>query len=1070
MSFSLHLIRPDDLLNLRIETENLVIDPAPEAGAVASLVVANTDMPALLRVIFPPQHIAEEAVFEAAPTPIDAESDPDRKPRGETQPGAPAIGNLPKQPGAFRARIAQPSRLVFEVPAGHRIPLTIAGLLDWDALITHLHPLAAIQAVPNLEERRNASPLSVPLATHTALELPFRLLISPGQGTVWLHRAQLQSVAGRTELWHTRLALRGDTAPRELDFLTTAPLRALWSTDPAGDQNQISETPGIGLTALSPDDRRQVVILSSAFHGYETRPDRATKRFVSIGAFGQAHLAPDSLRIFIGSAPYEPKPFYASQLMLSPLGGWLKSRGLWDPPRPAAPVRFLQFTELVLTPTFAAVLARAPVRTARTQPIDLLDALNVNAVRPSAQDATPLDLSEWTHVATQGRDHYVRIVYEGELWPFRHRAALVKVTERKFRVDGDSGIVVAYLVQRVFIVVREPVKKLGGRDNPLTQVRLTTLVTPDLTKPRIDTTEFKRTFWVELGAAGAEQAFAFHATGTDQAGREVDFIQPMVFASIVDVDGKINNIADFYNGATPSAMAPPPANRNAGFSGRKLAYTELPGNSENPLLATDSLLFVAKQNGAPPSLGEARVRIPALAELIGKNDPIAIVYESVYVTRGYADTANRTGVFARLVTPLRLDFNASQAGGIATPNQRITALSLAQGPVAGDIAKALNDTFEPGDYFPSTLPNLPQLFGTFGLGQLLEKGSLSGQAPRIATQRLPDRIVTTLDWQPQVSSHRTVGVADFVKNEPRKLVITGRIETPFAGSAPTSEFSGALDDFKVTLLDSVVIQFKHFRFTSRNGEKPNVDVALDTAQPLIFSGDLEFVDDLRHAIPPGLFGKGASLEVTGAAIRAGFAIALPPLEIGVFALKDVSLGAALTLPFLDGKPLFDFNVSERANPFQLRVAFFAGGGFFRLQMDTKGMRQLEAALEFGAAFGLNLGVASGEVHAMAGIYFAIQHIDNKDLCQLTGYLRLGGRLSVLAIIRVSIEFNLSFTYNSATQKAYGRATLTVMVEVLLFSASVDLTVERAFGGSGDPLFLQTFDTAERWQTYADAFA
>ena len=55
---------------------------------------------------------------------------------------------------------------------------------------------------------------------------------------------------------------------------------------------------------------------------------------------------------------------------------------------------------------------------------------------------------------------------------------------------------------------------------------------------------------------------------------------------------------------------------------------------------------------------------------------------------------------------------------------------------------------------------------------------------------------------------------------------------------------------------------------------------------------------------------------------AGFAFALPPIAVGVFALKDVSLGAAMTLPFLDGKPVFDFNVSERAKPFLLSVSIF----------------------------------------------------------------------------------------------------------------------------------------------------
>src|SRR5205823_1485935 len=72
-----------------------------------------------------------------------------------------------------------------------------------------------------------------------------------------------------------------------------------------------------------------------------------------------------------------------------------------------------------------------------------------------------LDLSEWVHIAAQGRDHYVRIVYEGHLYPFGHRAALIKITERKFRdaplPDGGSTPV-AQMIQREYIVVREPEK------------------------------------------------------------------------------------------------------------------------------------------------------------------------------------------------------------------------------------------------------------------------------------------------------------------------------------------------------------------------------------------------------------------------------------------------------------------------------------------------------------------------------------------------------------------------------------------------------------------------------------
>ena len=68
--------------------------------------------------------------------------------------------------------------------------------------------------------------------------------------------------------------------------------------------------------------------------------------------------------------------------------------------------------------------------------------------------------------------------------------------------------------------------------------------------------------------------------------------------------------------------------------------------------------------------------------------------------------------------------------------------------------------------------------------------------------------------------------------------------------------------------------------------------------------------------------------------------------------------------------------------------------------------------------------------------------------ELTGYLRCGGSLEVLAVITVSVEFKMSLKYVSAGNKVWGRATLTVEVDILFFSTSVDLTVERQFAGGG----------------------
>jgi hypothetical protein len=101
---------------------------------------------------------------------------------------------------------------------------------------------------------------------------------------------------------------------------------------------------------------------------------------------------------------------------------------------------------------------------------------------------------------------------------------------------------------------------------------------------------------------------------------------------------------------------------------------------------------------------------------------------------------------------------------------------------------------------------------------------------------------------------------------------------------------------------------------------------------------------------------------------------------------------------------------------------------------------------------------------MAGIYFAMLGSQVK----LSGYLRMGGSVSVLGIITVSVEFYLAITYDN--RKAYGEATLSVSVEIFGLSKSVSLHVEKQFAGAaGDPSFGELVDQSA-WREYCDAFA
>ncbi len=1094
---TIELVRSEDLLNLRVEIAGLRLDSTDAANPV--LIVDDPQQPAFLTVTFPPQTIAESAYFEAAIVkPADAGSK-----RSDTDATNTTIEPLdppgqPQTPHRTAAQLGHPSRLVFRVPAEARIPFSIAGLLDWSKLQLNVNPIAAIGRAPSPDEIAHAPGIHPPAANETAIELPYRLVISPTGDVAWQHRSLPFTSHGRTELWHTRLTLKSADGIAELSRDHPASLRAIWSPDYNPNKIPLPDfrDPDLGRTAMSPNDRHQIVVLTSAFHGYEVERD------ISIEPFGFAPELAVSRKLGIQSyfkrvVSYVPAPFEAEQLMLSPLGGWLKSKGHWTPPHTAKPNIRRELD------TAAVLKALNPQRhgVVASPAANFTD--NVAAmIRQPPPEEYQLDLSEWAHVASLGRDHYVRIVYEGELWPFRHRAALVKVTERKFKETG--GIIGAYLIQRMFIVVREPEKTFATTDrgNPFKRVRLTTLVTPDIadpvTLPVIDLTLPKtgRSFWVEVMTSGTTpDLFKFHALGTDVGGNTVDFTVPLMFVSITDVANatQLKTVALEYNA---------PANvsrRNLVVPGQKILFAEADGDpakrNDNTQLVTETLNFIVDAVGSPPRMLKAEVKLPAVQEMLGTDTPTTIAFFKAYVA---ANFDGASGVFAQIVkedlskfapdnplaamVPHTLDvnFSADKAGGFATPNLGVSTLTRALGPLAGRIEDAVTGAFDPKQFFPK---GMAQLFGCFDLFDLLPIASLNQNAPKLSTraQDVPGGklIITTLDWKPTVQNCGDDKLAAFKKDHlgVTKLLVHGTIQKTVTLGAPPADgvqaqFTGTLNNFQVSVLQSVFINFDEFGFGTRSGQKPDVKVKLDAATPVEFKGDLAFVEDLRKAIPPDLFGKGPSLDISPTGVRAGFAFALPPLAVGVFALKDVSLGAALTLPFLDGKPVFDFNVSERPHPFLLTVSLFAGGGFFHLQLDTAGMKQLEVALEFGAAAAIDIGVASGEVHIMAGIYFSLQRKESSpDLSAvLTGYLRMGGSLSVLGLIKISVEFNLSFTYDSRSDKAYGRATLTVQVEVLCFSKSVELTVERAFGGSGDPHFGDMFSTPDTWSNYALAFA
>jgi hypothetical protein len=979
--FSVSVLRRDDLLALDFQFFNLALEGA--RGKPPQLVRKDSTQPAFLVAQFnSPQNIAEQAYLE------------DYK-----DPKVQLVKEPPDPAGKVQTRAAGTSRLAFQLPSETTaLPYSLDGLLNWVVLQQSVVAVAAVpdphqedpnhQIVPQPQAPTQAPQIHQPAATETGIEAPWRLLLSPNYSGAWAHSSTPVTLSNRTELWHTRLAVRTQQGD-EVSADETIPrrVRAVWSPD------YTTGTPSSGTDAapfrmsLDPDDRNQIVRLSSDF-GMTVSPGHA----------------------------YVPISIPADKLYLSTLGAWIDVLGDWEQTPPS------------------------------------------------------FSVEQWQHRAALGRDNYVRVVYAGFLLPFGNAASLVKVTERKLQSIND-GPTTAYLRQKFFIIVRQPTMSYQSltdtqqRNLPYRSITITTLVTPDVVPQVVkepDGTEHYA-FFPTNGA----NSFLFHIIGTDWEGNTSEFTAPLYF---VERGGDFTKAVAAYN-SSGTALRP--------LAGQKIAFAQ-PNKPGDTSLQTSSLTFSA-QPAAPsptavapffPSMDAAQVVVPAIQQLSGGSGEMPIKFFADYLNTGMG----LGEVFAQNTdAPLPVGFNGKQSGGVATPSLTVSGLSRKFGTVSGsDPTKISQGQFDPSDIFQD-LDNA-KLFGYISLADLLKAvDDLDPSlAPILTTQRLPNQITTTLSFKPKVpKTFSALGgfiSLTFNGDQTQALVLNATIVMPLTGGDPQVTIHGELNSFTLSLAQVVGITINQIAFDAPAGQKLSVSASMPSGGdgPIQFEGDLRFLNELRKFIPSDGFEDPPSLDVSPDGITAGFSLPIPSIGVGVFSMENISLNAALTLPFFTPNPIrFRFAFCEREHPFNITVSMLGGGGFFGITVGPDGVEILEAAIEVGANVSINVVVASGNVHIMAGVYLKYDMVSTSS--QLTGYLRAGGSLDVLGLISASVEFYLGFTYFFGQPCSIaGEATITIEVHVLFFSASVSATLRREFA---DPTvsFAQLIGNTD-WDDYCDAFA
>ena len=721
------VLRPEDLLFLQFEFHNFKFY---NKGQAPYLELDDPKNKGIVVVLFPSQHTLEQAFFETNNlNPNNFSKIISKIAQSDSDPVLPVM--------QIRAR---KSRLVYELLAGHAgFPLMIEDLLDWSKFELRVHPRAWIKQISVLKPVTYPIPESLTQSRVTAMDkylerdsklVDYAIKLSVKNRTIGMNELEYSPRNMENLLSPERI----ETSGPEFNVLALKNINMI--VGPVPDTSTSIEAPA--LMYISPNQ------LNDFSHRIKLDIRDIEEQRV------ESTLVNVSLRVLdsLGAGKGEISELWHTRLgiklknnkiCLSGMDSLKTIRVLWaddalvkynaDAPKRDTPFlasldgnnrhKLVHQTSDYAIPGFTPI--PVPVKNLILSSLGAYLNWHVffNIEKPLD---SYMNISEWEHMATLGRDHYVKIVEKGNLFPFGHRAALVKVTERKFHQQTRSAV----NRQRMYIVVLQK-EVLYSRNDPegkfiefpFQGVRIETSVTPNIDKPT-DSTIISGTsaynFYIKVSGEG----FKFDIISTDKEGYQHRFRMPMVFLeNIIARDSKqMEQVISKYNIKNEFTLA--------NFWNQKIAYANWMVDGDT-FFETESINFGAQVYPAKgdgeikfhPKVQLANVFIKQVEDLTGQRKSAQITLE---------DDNNPGYVFAK-VTGVVVDFSggSDKSGGFLSPNMSVSALSKLQGPVGGELADNKNLSFKAEQFF-KTLDGIqpPKIFGVIDMFSLLGNLELGG--------------------------------------------------------------------------------------------------------------------------------------------------------------------------------------------------------------------------------------------------------------------------------------------------------------------------------------------------------
>lgn len=684
-----------------------------------------------------------------------------------------------------RTRASGPSRIVFK--AGSETPpdiaLTVDALTDWRQLELAVSGRAVGDlplddqlarlgigthtGLTDAQELVRRS-LHVPSAGETALELVTGLIFSPDNSARF--RTPRRAPDDASAVWTAQLEL-SPLATRTTPVPAQTRVRAIWATGldpqtliPSPAPVKPKDDPADPFnTSLSPDDRIQLVMLSSA---------------LGLGALRALTRQGQDVPQSMVRLPREKYEYLEKQTVPIPgdtSGGRVLPEGVMSP---------LPFTR------FGARL------TGFGADIDLEWQGEPAGPLPTKPFfAKPFSIERYIHRTSLGSDIFVEVVFKGFLFPYGFRVSLIKVTEREaWSVAGMGAMMPS--IQRFFILPK-PVEKtfpgiyqpFEGREIPVRHAKLISEPSAELDQasmglppgfpsmspaPGIET---GKVFWPRAKAGQTLIHFEFEADDTG-----VRRSAPMLFLDNIAVKNPAtvratleyyNNLADVqhrtenhHGGRT--VFAPSTTVGDTAFEtdhivlkARSRMVEASPGANvtQDTPYEMDAFMEGADEPPFYPVMVQASIHVQPLDRLLGEPQGLQQVgFNGNYLRKGFDPRGNAAELYLNLLDGNRVMNLAGRgevSGGLSQTPTPIAGLSRSNaivgakakalvpdvaaakgatptisleppvgsdGQTPWDLSEVVNNEFNPGSFFKGA-----KLLGVIGLEEVVQAATMEFQ-------------------------------------------------------------------------------------------------------------------------------------------------------------------------------------------------------------------------------------------------------------------------------------------------------------------------------------------------------